>query len=90
MIENGTIAVKIMSPVAVVWEVQASAVSAENTEGIFDILPDHARFMSLISNAPVTIELPDESLKTFTFENAMLFFEDNKLTIYIQEHLESV
>lgn len=77
-----------MSPVALVWEVEASALSAENRDGPFDILPDHARFLSLVGKAPLTVELIDGSTKSFTFENAMLFFEDNVATVYIQEELK--
>mgnify|MGYP000554056454 CR=1 FL=1 len=82
-----TIATKIMSPVAVVYEASTIAITAENSEGVFDILPDHARFMSLLNQTPITLELPDLSVKTFTFENAVLFFEDNTAVIYIQETL---
>ena len=85
-----TIHTIIMSPVAKVLDIQAVAISAENAEGVFDILPDHARFMSLISHAPVTIELPDNTSKIYTFDNAMLFFEDNTATIYVQEPLKQI
>lgn len=85
-----SIAITIMSPVAKVWDTQAQMISAENSEGPFDILPDHARFMSLISNAPVVIELTDGFEKTFTFTDAVLFFADNKATIYIQEMLPKI
>lgn len=83
-----TIATKIMSPVAVVYEAPVTAITAENSEGVFDILPDHARFMSLLNPTPITLELPDASVATFTFENAVLFFEDNIAVIYIQEMVE--
>jgi len=76
-----------MSPVALVWEVEAEALSAENRDGPFDVLPDHARFLSLVGEAPVAVTLRDGSSKTFNFENAVLFFEDNIATIYIQEEL---
>jgi F0F1-type ATP synthase epsilon subunit len=82
-----TIKVRIMSPVALVWEVDATAITAENSAGVFDILPDHARFLSLMNNTPFTVELVDGTKKLFTFENAMLFFEDNIAVIYIQEEL---
>jgi len=87
---NETIAIKIMSPVAVVWEAQVIAISAENSEGAFDILPDHARFMSLLNTSEVTMELQDTTVKTFTFDNAVLFFEDNVAVIYIQEALQKI
>lgn len=87
---NETIHTIIMSPVAKVWETEATVISAENSEGVFDILPDHARFMSLISATPVTIEQPDAPAQTFTFDNAVLFFEDNKAIIYVQEPLAQI
>lgn len=87
---NQTITATIMSPVAKVWEIQVSAISAENSEGTFDILPGHARFMSLINNGPVVFELLDGSEKEFTFENAVLFFKDNIATIYVQELLKEL
>lgn len=85
-----TIAVKIMSPVALVWEAQAISISAENSEGVFDILPDHARFMTLIRTTPLTVQVQDAAPEIFTFENAVLFFEDNVAVIYIQEALEKI
>lgn len=85
-----TIHTKIMSPIAMVWDTQAIAITAENSEGVFDILPDHARFMSLINNTPVTIVISSAESRTFTFENAVLFFADNAATIYVQELLDSV
>ena len=85
---NDYFTVRIMSPVALVWEVDASSLSAENREGPFDILPDHARFLSLVGEAPLHIELADGSKKSFTFKNAMIFFQDNVATVYIQEALQ--
>lgn len=85
-----TISIRIMSPIAVVWQADVTVITAENSEGVFDILPDHARFMSLISSKPVTVELVNGETKTFSFENAILFFEDNTAVIYIQEMLEKL
>lgn len=84
--------VRIMSPKACVWESdRVTSLSAENSEGIFDILPDHARFMSLIeSSSPFAIELADGTSKEYTFENALLSCDENAVVIYIQEDLEQV
>ncbi len=79
-----------MSPVALVWEVDARSLSAENLEGPFDILPDHARFLSLIRKLPIHVVLVDGTKKTFTFENAMLYFKDNVAVVYIQEELQQI
>lgn len=85
-----TIHTRILSSVALVFEATATAISATNSEGMFDILPDHARFMSLLAPTPVTIELHTGQTKVFTFENAVLFFEDNVATIYVQEPLQKM
>lgn len=84
-----TFSMRIMSPVALAWEAEVVSLTAANSEGPFDILPDHARFLSLVHNAPIAVELPDGTQQSFTFENAMLFFEDNELVLYIQEDLKT-
>ena len=80
-----TLSLRIMAPDAIAYEGEVVSITAENTEGLFDILPDHTRFMSLIHPTPVTIGLPEGGQKSVSFENALLFFEDNNATIYVQE-----
>ena len=80
----------IQSPVAKVWEGDIKALSAENSEGVFDILPDHARFMSLVQASPLTLELPNAEIKSYTFENALLYVDENIATIYIQRPLQEI
>lgn len=75
-----------MSPSECVWETkEATSLSAKNSAGIFDILPDHARFMSLIDSTPITVELSNGSNKAFTFQNALLSCVDNTVSLYVQE-----
>lgn len=83
------ITVRIMSPLERVFEEQVAALSAENSEGPFDILPDHARFMTLLSPKPITITGLDGSVKTFALKNALLFFEDDTAVIYVQEPIST-
>lgn len=72
-----------MSPEEVVWEGQALALSSENSEGDYDILPGHANFMTLIKGTSVTLLLEDNKEESFTFEHAVLFFDEDKARIYI-------
>jgi len=79
-----TINIIIMSPEEVVWEGKATALSSRNEDGEFDILPNHANFITLIKNTDVTVLLLDESKhRTFRFEQAVLFFQENVAKIYI-------
>jgi F0F1-type ATP synthase epsilon subunit len=87
---SSSLRVIIQSPVAKVWEGEVVALSAENSEGVFDILPDHARFMSLLNATPLALEIPNIGIKSFTFEKALLYVDDNLATIYIQEPMAKI
>jgi F0F1-type ATP synthase epsilon subunit len=81
---SDTINIIIMSPNEIVWEGSARALSSLNKEGPFDILPNHANFMTLIKDTDVTVLLLDgKNTRTFTFEQAVLFFKENTAKIYI-------
>ena len=80
----GNINVTIMSADEVVWEGSAKAISSENNAGPFDVLPDHAHFITLIKNSLVVVHLLDETQnRTFKLEQAVLFFQNNTAKIYI-------
>ncbi len=82
-----TFAVQILSPQRIVWEGQVTALESENVEGAFSILPDHARFMTILGKVPIVAVLPDEHVETFSFPQAVLFFADNVAKIYTQPEL---
>ena len=83
MKSSDTILVTVQSPDAVVWQGQALLISSANSEGDFDIMPDHARFMTLISGTPLVVNEVDGSNRSFTFDNAVLVFQDNNAKIYV-------
>jgi F0F1-type ATP synthase epsilon subunit len=87
---SDSLRVVIQSPVAKVWEGDVKALSAENSEGVFDILPDHARFMSLLNPTPLALELLSDETKSFTFKDALLYVADDVATIYVQEPLQEI
>jgi F0F1-type ATP synthase epsilon subunit len=87
---NNSLHVIIQSPVAKVWEGEVLALSAENSEGVFDIWPDHARFMSLLNASALSLELPNAVKKSFTFQNALLYVAEDIATIYVQEPLQKI
>jgi len=85
MKDTDTISITIMSPDAIVWQGAILSLSSSNSEGGFDIMPDHARFMTLIEKTPITLYKTDGSLEVLSFDNAVLFFEDNVAKIYIHK-----
>src|SRR4051812_43538898 len=73
--------VKIQTPEAVIWEGAAEAVTSRNSAGLFDILPEHANFITLIDHQPIEVVTLQGS-KEFTFQKAVLALQNNRVSIY--------
>ena len=78
---NTKLAVEINSPEKELWKGEALSVSSENLSGVFDILPFHANFITIIENKPIKIRTP-EKMEEFNFSNAILYATKNKIIIY--------
>ncbi len=81
-----TFTVVVMSPQGVLWEGEVVSLSSKNSEGDFDMYPDHARFMTLLQEVSVTLFLSSGEQKKIQCSEAVLFFEDAKATIYVHTH----
>ena len=73
--------VTINSPKNNIWEGKAFTVSSENLQGKFDILPQHANFMTIVENHPIVVRTPVEEL-TYTFHQSLIYTHDNYVYIY--------
>lgn len=58
------------------------SLSSVNSRGKFDILPEHANFITLIKDHPITVRLKDNSSQTFNFPTAIIHTQDNLVKIY--------
>lgn len=74
--------VKIISPRRLIFQGQALSVSSKNSAGVFDILPQHANFISLIENNPIIIRKSDKTVQNFSFPLAIVYQSQNKVIIY--------
>lgn len=79
-----TIEVTVINPDERVWEGRAFSVSSTNSAGAFDILPEHANFVTMIRNQPVIVRTVDGQEMTFTYKNAVITVNDNKVSIYTE------
>jgi len=77
------LSVRVLSPEGVIWEGRAQAVSSVNSQGPFDLLPDHAHFISLIDNHPIQVATENEGLRDFTYSTAVIRLLDDIVTIYV-------
>jgi len=92
-----TLHVRIISPQALLLDTEASSVSSKNADGAFDILAEHANFITMVENQPIIIK-PARNASgsvaggplTFTYALAIIMASSDKVNIYtyIQPNLE--
>lgn len=76
--------VKVLSPKDTLYDGPALAVSSKNTSGKFDMLPEHANFVTFIENDPITITTPENKKLTFKFPMGIIYITKDNVTIYTQ------
>lgn len=77
-----TLHVRIISPQKLMLDTQAFAVSSKNLQGKFDILPQHANFITVIENEPIVIRIKSQKSVTFKFPIAIIYTTANQVNIY--------
>lgn len=77
-----TLQVKITSPQKDIFEGPATSVSSKNSVGAFDVLVDHANFITLINNEPIIVQKFNGQAETFRFPLAIMHVNNNNLTVY--------
>ena len=74
--------VKIISPKKTIFEGPALSVSSINSSGKFDILGQHANFITLTVNTPIVLELSEGKKISFKFNLAIVWNHKNEVRIY--------
>lgn len=79
-----TLHVRIISPQQLLLDTEAESVSSKNLQGNFDILPQHANFITLTENSPIIIRPAAAGQKplTYKFPLAIIMTVENKVSIY--------
>ncbi len=73
---------KIISPQDILFQGEVYAVSSKNSSGDFDILPEHTDFITIIENQPIVIRKTPKEKITFHFPLAIMYTNENIVTIY--------
>ncbi|MBU1032256.1 hypothetical protein KKE03_05060 [Patescibacteria group bacterium] len=79
---NQTLHVRIISPQQLILDTQAQSVSSKNLQGNFDILPQHANFITLIENSPIVVRVQAQKPLVFKFPLAIILNRENNVSIY--------
>lgn len=77
-----TLQVRIVSPRGVIFEGEAGSVSSKNSVGAFDILPQHANFITIVENQPISVIKSDNTQEDFHFDLAIIYTRNNQVNVY--------
>lgn len=80
--DNDVLHVEVSSGTNTLWKGDALSISTENSEGPFDILPQHANFITLIKEKTITVLDTEHNEKKYAFKQAVLYTIENKVRIY--------
>lgn len=79
--------VTVLSPQDILFQGSALSVSSKNSAGNFDLMPEHARLITIIENSPIAIRKPNREKITFKFPLAIIYITNNKVSIYAQPEI---
>lgn len=79
---NQTLHIRIISPQQTFFEGEVNSVSSKNLQGSFDILPQHANFITTVENSPIIIRVQGQKPQTFKFPIAIIYTTRNVVNIY--------
>lgn len=79
---NNTLRVRILSPQQLLLDTPATSVSSKNIQGNFDILSQHANFLTVVEKNPIVVRIPSKPSLTFKFDIAIIFATENNVNIY--------
>lgn len=79
---NSTLHIRIVSPQQLLLDTQALSISSKNLQGPFDVLAEHANFITMIENTPIIIRVDKGKPLTFTFPLAIMLVSNNQVNIY--------
>lgn len=83
MAQAKLLTVRVISPQVTLFSGPALSVSSVNSVGNFDILPEHAKFVTLVENQKVTLQLPDGNKREFAFKLAIIHVKEDEVVVYV-------
>ncbi len=81
-VQQGVLKVRILSPKKLIFEGEVKALSSANSAGKFDILAEHANFITLVKNTPISVLQQSNEQLNFTFNLAIILAINNQVTVY--------
>ncbi len=76
--------VTVVSPQQILYSGEAKSISSTNSSGVFDLIPEHANFVTIIEDKPIIIRSNKNQRIEFKFPLAIIYITDNTVKIYAQ------
>lgn len=73
---------RIVSGTQPVWEGNVQSVTSKNSEGVFDILPMHANFITLVGEDPITVITTEGTKLSWNFKQSVIYVNNNEVKVY--------
>jgi F-type H+-transporting ATPase subunit epsilon len=78
-----TFQLKISNPERVFFEGEAYSLSSQNASGPFDILPNHAHFVSLLHDAKIEVVDKEDKKVVFAVSRGLISARSNLVTVFV-------
>ena len=75
--------VKIHSPFVTYFDGEAISLSGVNETGPFDILPQHHKFLSLLSPCDLVVRLSNGDEKKFPIDRGVMHVKGNQIVVFL-------
>lgn len=75
--------VRIISPKEQLFNGEVESLSSTNSSGVFDILPGHTKFVTIVEKKPIILRPPGSKEKEFLFDMAIIHVCGSQVDIYI-------
>jgi len=81
-VDPGMMHIKVYSPYQVYFDDQASSITAKNDTGPFDILPQHHKFLTLLTSGEMVIvtKKGEEKIK---ISRGVMYVKEDRVTVFL-------
>ena len=76
--------VRVMSSTGVLFNDKVCSLSSQNSKGKFDVLPQHANFITLVENRPIVVVRKGGEKVKWEYRLAVIHVIEDSVNIYVQ------
>jgi hypothetical protein len=81
---EGQMHIKVYSPFKTYFDSLGTSITAENDTGVFDILPGHHKFLTLLSACEIKIQAANEAEgESVKIDRGIMFVKEDRVTVFL-------